>query len=71
MEGDIIVYDENVPVDDDYLDDAMSNTDAKWDLDPETGTVPIPYKIDNDIGSKTREYIDQAINEFHRKTCIR
>ena len=71
IEDDIILYDNNEPDEDDYYYDAINNTNSLWTLDPETGTVPIPYLIDGIIDFQTRKNIDRAISEFHQKTCIR
>ena len=75
-DGHILGNDKTQIEDSDYYNDAISRTDVDiegylWDTDPETGTVPIPYKIDHNIDDQTRDNIDQAISEFHRDTCIR
>ena len=58
MEGDIIVYDNNELEEYDDYGDAVNDTSALWNLDPATGTVPIPYMISNNIDSQTREKIE-------------
>ena len=67
-----MIYDEDELDDDDYvLDDAISNRTYLWSLDPATGTVPIPYMIQDDIRPEIRDRIERAILEYDQKTCIR
>lgn len=71
FEGDIIAYDKEELEDYDYFDDAISSIDALWALDPETGTVPIPFMVDDYIDFQTKENIERAVKEYNEKTCIR
>ena len=65
----MIVYDNKDA--DEFADDAIDNTEALWPLDSASGTVRIPYKIDDSIAHQMQLEIDQAVFEFHQKTCIR
>ena len=68
----MMIYDEDELDDDDYiLDDAISNRRYLWSLDPATGTVPIPYMVQNDIRPEIKDRIERAILEYTQKTCIR
>ena len=72
MEGDIIGYNNYDPSDiENELQDAISEKSHLWSLDTKTGTVPIPYKIDDGIGPDLRDKIIKAITEYDKKTCIR
>ena len=76
MEGDIMAYDNIMHADDEQesyyeLEDAISDTNHLWSLDKTTGTVPIPFKIDDGIGPDMRDMIFKAISEYDKKTCIR
>ena len=76
MEGDIMAYDNIMHADDEQessyeLEDAISDTNHLWSLDKTTGTVPIPFKIDDSIGPIMRDNIMRAISEYDQKTCIR
>ena len=74
IEGDMIFYDETESDDFDDNDyyDAINDTDFLWTLDSTTGTVEIPYMIDNNIYDDfRRDKIQKAVDEFHDKTCIR
>ena len=70
QESDILSYDDNDADQYNEFGDAIGDT-YLWDLDRTTGTVPIPYIIDSRCTSVVREYINDAISEFHEKTCIR
>ena len=70
----MIFYDETESDDFDDNDyyDAINDTDFLWTLDSTTGTVEIPYMIDNNIYDDfRRDKIQKAVDEFHDKTCIR
>ena len=69
LEEDMIVYDNKDA--DEFANDAIDNTEALWPLDSASGTVRIPYMIDNSIALEMQLEIDRAISEFHQKTCIR
>ena len=72
MEGDIIDYNNDDLGDNgNELQDAINNKSHLWSLDTTTGTVPIPYKIDDGIGPDLRDKIIKAITEYDKKTCIR
>ena len=65
----MIVYDNKDA--DEFADDAIDDTNALWPLDSASGTVRIPYKIDDSIALEMKIAIDRAVSEFHQKTCIR
>lgn len=67
-----LIYDDDID-ENEYLDDAISDTNALWELDPDTGTVPIPFMIDESFNgdSEMLDQIHRAIFEFTSKTCIR
>ena len=70
----MIFYDETESddLDDNDYYDAINDTDFLWTLDSTTGTVEIPYMIDNHIYDDfRRDKIQKAVDEFHYKTCIR
>ena len=72
MEGDIMgYYNDDLVDNEDELQDAINDKSHLWSLDTTTGTVPIPYKIDNWIDPDKRDEITKAITEYDRKTCIR
>ena len=77
MDGDIIAYNNIEPnIDNEYDDyyefeDAIDDKNYLWSLDKTTGTVLIPYKIDDSIGPVMRDNIMRAISEYDKKTCIR
>ena len=72
MDGDMMIYDEDELDDEDHeLNDAISDNTHLWSLDPATGTVPIPYMVQNDIRPEIRDRIEQAMSEYDKKTCIR
>ena len=77
MDGDIIAYNKIDPVIDDEYDyynefeDAIEDKNHLWSLDETTGTVVIPYKIDDSISPAMRNNIMRAISEYDKKTCIR
>ena len=76
MEGDIMAYDNIEQADHEQesyyeFEDAISDTNHLWSLDIPTGTVPIPFKIDDAIAPDMRDMILHAIFEFDMKTCIR
>ena len=77
MDGDIIAYNKIEPVIDDEYDkyyefeDAIDDKNSLWPLDETTGTVLIPFKIDDSIGPIMRDNIMKAISEYDQKTCVR
>lgn len=72
MDGDMIIYEENEFDDDDnQFRDAIVDEQFLWPLDSATGTVPIPYMIQDIIRPEIRERIVQAVSEYSKKTCIR
>ena len=77
MDGDIIAYNNiELNIDDEYDDyyefeDAIDDKNYLWPLDETTGTVLIPFKIDDIIGTAMRDNIMRAISEYDQKTCIR
>ena len=77
MDGDIIAYNNIEPnIDNEYDDyyefeDAIDDKNYLWSLDETTGTVVIPFKIDDIIGTAMRDNIMRAISEYDKKTCIR
>ena len=66
----MIIYEEE-EFDDDGLYDAINDENYLWSLDSATGTVPIPFMIENGIGPEIRDRILKAISEYDEKTCIR
>ena len=66
------IYDDDID-ENEYLDDAITDSNALWELDPGTGTVPIPFMIDKSFNgdSEMLDKIHRAIFEFTSKTCIR
>ena len=68
----MIIYDENEFSDDGYQSsDAIVDERFLWPLDSATGTVPIPFMIQDNIRPEIRERIVQAVSEYSKKTCIR
>ena len=70
MEGDIIYYDDDLDEDEDEQEDVVSKY-FLWDLDEDSGTVPIPYLIDSRASHELRTKIMTAISDFNKKTCIK
>ena len=66
----MIIYEEE-EFDDDGLYDGINDENYLWSLDSATGTVPIPFMIENGIRPETRDKILKAISEYDQKTCIR
>ena len=68
----MIIYEENEFDDDEYQSsDAIVDEKFLWPLDSATGTVPIPFMIEDNIRSEIRERILLAVSEYSKKTCIR
>ena len=51
------------------MDDAISKKSRLWDVI--YGFVIIPYTEDNNLSNDERDKIQQAIAEYHSKTCVR
>ena len=66
----MIIYEEE-EFDDDGLYDAINDENYLWSLDSATGTVPIPFMIENGLSREKREKIGKAVSEYNQKTCIR
>ena len=66
FENDIVVYDDDY----DYsLPDAVGSVSRLWN---KNGTeVIIPYTMPEGVTSMQLREINRAIDEFHKKTCIR
>ena len=68
FENDIIVYDLEEDEHDDSMPDAVASPLRLWEK--KGMEVIIPYTTPNGLTSHQNEHINQAINEFHIKTCI-
>ena len=66
----MIIYEEE-ELHDDGLYDVINDGLYLWTLDSTTGTVPIPFMIENGIRPEIRDKILKAIYEYDQKTCIR
>ena len=63
---DIVIYDD----DDIYSSlDAVGHTSRLWDK--KGNEVIIPYMIPDDASEHHVQEINKAIDEFHKKTCIK
>lgn len=51
------------------MDDAISKRSRLWDVI--NGIVIIPYTEDNNLSQDEIEKIQQAMKEYHSKTCVR
>ena len=66
----MIIYEEE-EFDDDGLYDVINDENYLWSLDSATGTVTIPFMIQNDLSPEKRNKIARAVHEYDQKTCIR
>ena len=68
----MIIYEEEEFDDDRFvLDDRIDDENYLWSLDSATGTVPIPFMIENGLSQEKRDKIEKAVSEYNQKTCIR
>ena len=68
----MIIYKEEEFDDDEFaLHDVIDDENFLWSLDSETGTVPIPFMIQDDLSPEKRNKIAEAVSEYDQKTCIR
>ena len=68
----MIIYEEEEFDDNAYaLNEHITDKNHLWSLDSATGTVPIPFMIENGLSQEKREKIGKAVSEYNQKTCIR
>ena len=66
FENDIVVYDD---IHDNSIPDAVGDISRLWEKN--SSEVIIPFTYPEGVTSHQLQEIEKAIDEFHKKTCIR